>query len=595
MSTAPADPEILALVHQGWDHLKRQCPLAARATWQLALKRAPEDAAARQALDLLANAGDLPAAARAVYRFRPPLGDGRRALWNDRFQGRNLDDLTIAADVFRALALADPTDAAVRFNLALCLAWQAKNAEAVKAIDSFVNLEAERDPDAAVAAWTLAEILRQGAGAEPLADDLSHALIIPWTPDDGDPTRLAASGLIRSLAPPPEQMGIAPTSDVQIYEWLDRPMPEPSAVHSADDLPTVAATIVRSEGTLRLSTPDPIGRFELEQHIGEALGDNRPVQVESTPLPLTLLDADLWTVRLPLGLDDSTRSRLLRETVENYFENEWIHLGRLGLGQAPGVRIGVVGGLTPLGAGRLASAGDMVARVKLAALIRVREQLAARPRVASLYAGYPFDRLRRRVGLEPDDPRTVEPDDYACMGLRELEQLDPAALNKSALIDAYRSAGALLDDDVAARMAAALIERDPSALVRVDAPNLVQTLARHAWTLGNIAEALAWLDRAEAADEHPHPEYEATRAEIQRLAADPDAAMESYRSVPGWHPSSRTDSARRAVEAAKRLEAGGYPEHARRLTARAAELARLAETVDRLRASPDAEPGDPPS
>jgi hypothetical protein len=290
----------------------------------------------------------------------------------------------------------------------------------------------------------------------------------------------------------------------------------------------------------------------------------------------------------------------LRETVENYFENEWIHLGRLGLGQLPGAQIGIMSGLSPLGAGRLASAGDAVARVKLTAVIRLREQLAARPRVAGLYAGYPFDRLRRRVGLDPDDPRTVEPNDYACMSVRELEQLDPASLNEPALFDVYRSASALLLDDVAARVAAALVERDPSALVRVDAPDLVQTLARHAWTRGEIADALAWLDRAQTADaetpgNRPHPEYEATRAEIQRLADDPDAAMESYRGVLGWHPNGRTDSAARAVEAAERLQAGGYPEHARRLTDWAVELARLAETVTRREGGLGVEPGDSPS
>lgn len=595
MPSTPVDPEVLALVHQGWDHLKRQNPLAAWATWQRALKRAPDAAAARQALDVLANADDLPAAARSVYRFRPPLGDDRRARWNDQFQGRDLGDLPVAADAFRALALADDSDAAARFNLALCLAWQGKNTEAIETIDAVVSLEAELDPDSAVVAWTLAEILRQGGGAEPLADDLSHAVVIPWSLEDGEPTRLADPGLIRALAAPPDPLGIAPASDVQIYEWLDRPMPEPSATQTADDLPTVLATLVRSEGTLRLSTPDPLGRFELEQRLEAAIGDDRPVQIESTPLPLTLLDADLWTVKLPMGLDDSTRRRLLREAVENYFENEWVQLGRLGLGQVPGVLVGVVSGLTPLGAGRLASAGDAVARAKLTAVIRVREQLAARPRVAGLYAGYPFDRLRRRVGLDPDDPRTIEPNDYTCMGERELEELDPAALNESALVDAYRSASALLLDDVAARMAAALVERDPSALVRLDAPNLVQTLARHAWTRGEIAEALAWLDRAEALGESQHPEYEATRAEIQRLAGDPDAAMESYRGVLGWHPNWRTDSAVRAVEAAERLRSGGYPEHARRLTAWANELARLAETVHRSKSKLGDEPGDSPS
>src|SRR5262245_50183615 len=38
--------EVLALVHRGWDHLRLQRPLAAWASWQQALRLAPEDRAA---------------------------------------------------------------------------------------------------------------------------------------------------------------------------------------------------------------------------------------------------------------------------------------------------------------------------------------------------------------------------------------------------------------------------------------------------------------------------------------------------------------------------------------------------------------------
>src|SRR5262249_39568206 len=107
--------------------------------------------------------------------------------------------------------------------------------------------------------------------------------------------------------------------------------------------------------------------------------------------------------------------------------------------------------LTPLAAGRLAADGDAIARAKLSAVIRVREQLAARPATAPLYAGYPFDRLRRRLGLEPDSPTTTDPADFACMSSRELAALDPTSLPPNDRAEAARSAHALGDPDLAAR------------------------------------------------------------------------------------------------------------------------------------------------
>ena len=63
-----------------------------------------------------------------------------------------------------------------------------------------------------------------------------------------------------------------------------------------------------------------------------------------------------------------------------------------------------------------ASRGDAVARAKLTAVVRLREQLGNRPSALLLYQGYPFDRLRRRLGLELVYPGAV---DLAGPGLRQ--------------------------------------------------------------------------------------------------------------------------------------------------------------------------------
>ena len=64
MAATSTQDATLALVHEGWNHLMSQRPLAAWGTWQRALRIDPESAAARQALETLASASDLPLAAR---------------------------------------------------------------------------------------------------------------------------------------------------------------------------------------------------------------------------------------------------------------------------------------------------------------------------------------------------------------------------------------------------------------------------------------------------------------------------------------------------------------------------------------------------
>ena len=62
----------LTLVHRGWDHLQLQRPWPAWACWRRALRIAPEDQAATEALAILESADEWPIAARAKSRFFPP-------------------------------------------------------------------------------------------------------------------------------------------------------------------------------------------------------------------------------------------------------------------------------------------------------------------------------------------------------------------------------------------------------------------------------------------------------------------------------------------------------------------------------------------
>jgi hypothetical protein len=466
--------------------LQLQQPLAAWASWQKALRLSPDQAAARQAVDVLASAADLPAAARTVYRFRTPAGEDRRACWNARLEGRDLSDLALAADAFRELADADSDDQSAHYNHALCLAWKGANAAAIAALDRLVALEAITNPDQAADDWALADVLRQGAGAETFADDLNHSMVVDRHSGDGELSRL---GTMLHLEPPIDpNLGRPRFKDVQAFEWLDRPMPAASPSLMLSDLPHVLATVIQTPRSLRLSGPDPVSLAEAQTRLGQSLDDpTRSMRREATPLPFSLLDAAAWTFRLPPGLDLETCRRLTRASIERYYETVWIHCPRHSLDEG-----------TPLEAAKVAARGDRIAGAKLAGVISFREQLGSRSSTSELYGGYPFDRLRRRLGLAPFDTRTLDPGDISSMSGPELDALSATELDDFRLAEACESASGLRDDARTSQFATEILARGHDVLARlnVDRPRLFATLVRHALAQHDSAQALAWLDRA---------------------------------------------------------------------------------------------------
>lgn len=447
ISPSPSSEPPRDLVQQGWWHLQLQRPLAAWASWQQALAHEPGQPAASEALKLLAQAGELPASARMTYRFRQPRLEKSRRAWDQAFQGHDLQVLDQAASAFLAILEDDPSDSAAQYNRALCLAWTARNSEAIACLDASVKLDAH-DPkhfEDAVEAWLLAAVLRQGAGAELLADDFNQTLLIPWGgPGDPEPATLAPPEVLRPIILP-DQRG-QEGEVIEVFEWLDRPMPTAQPSLTQEDLPRVLATLFRTRDTLRLVSPRASALLQIEGFLADYLPDDDHRDRRSTPLPLTLLDASVWTFRLPSGLDEPTRARLTREAVEFYYETLWVQQPRTSLAE-----IGATA--TPIKAAREASKGDPVAKAKLLATIRFREQLAQRPATRALYAGYPFDRLRNRLGLEPDDSASVDLADPSCLNPDQLRALDPQKLDPSALAEAYQAALLFDDEELAARFA----------------------------------------------------------------------------------------------------------------------------------------------
>ena len=387
MSTTSQDGPSTALIHEGWNYLQSQRPLAAWGSWQRALRADPDSVAATQALAALESASDLPLAARTAYRFREAVDSAQRAAWTDRMRSQSDQDLDAMADLFGRLATADPSDSAAWYNRALSLAWMGKNVEAIGCLDRVAGLEAERAFDLAVDAWALAEVLRQGAGAESLADDLRFACTMSWKPAVTSWLLDEFPEIQRVPTPRPPGARAEDISEVEVFEWLDRPVAA-LADHprAAGSPPIVLASVYISGQTLRLSSPRVENLERVEETLFPRLENGAgSVRREASPLPLPFLDADVWIFRVPPGLEPNLADQLSRESVEQYFENNWIHRPRHGLNDR-----------SPLGAALEASRNDAIARAKLTAVVRLREQLGNRPSALFLYQGYPFDRLRRR-------------------------------------------------------------------------------------------------------------------------------------------------------------------------------------------------------
>ncbi len=556
-----SDSLATGLIHEGWNHLQSQRPLAAWGSWQRALKADPDSAAAKRALATLEAASDLPLAARATYRFRKPIDSERRAVWDRAFEGRTDSDLAATADLFGALAASDPLDAAAWYNRALALAWLGHNGEAVACLDRVVDLEAGHAFDQAVDAWTLAEVLRHGAGAESLADDLRYSFTVPWTP--GDTAWLRDEFAELHPISPPQFPGTTEheSRGIEVFEWLDRPLGG-QAVRQLNStrLPKLLASVYAGQQTLRLSSPRRETLEVVEERLLPLLEERgRSIRREAGPLPLPFLDAAAWTFRVPADVEPAVGDQLRRESIEHYMENEWIHCRRQGLN-----------GRSPLEAARERSA---TARARLTAVVRLREQLGRRPAAVALYQGYPFDRLRRRLGLDLDDPSSVDRQELASASAEELDELGIADLHIARLVEAIESAAGLREDARTARFAVSLIAREPPRVDRIDVTAAVAALVRLGMAEGDHGGAIQWIERAKPlADDEQARALDVWRAEILARTDQPEEALRVYRDLINSGPA----SAGLALDAGLTMLDNGHEREAQLLLVTARELARQA-------------------
>ncbi|MFO0908349.1 MAG: hypothetical protein U0794_08305 [Isosphaeraceae bacterium] len=520
-----------------------------------------------------------------VYRFATPGDPTCRALDAQlRATSETLDDLENAAAAFAQIRAEEPEDADALYNQALCLAWLGRNSEALAALDQFVALIVLTDGplDRAAEAWTIGEVLRLGAGAEPLADDLRYVWSVD-RPAHAD-ALLHSWPHLRPVAMPSDPLtGERPLESGHVYEWLDRDLETASDAEPPrpERVPRVLATVIDTNRALRLSTPEPAGFDRLAEPGFERLAQAlAPARKEASPLPIAWADAALGTFRFPAGLAPDVLTALTRGVVERYFETIWIHRPRHALGDR-----------SPLAASRLAASGDRRLGAKLEGVVRFREQLGSRSSHVLLYQGYPFDRLRRRLGLiAADQSGAVDADDITCFSEAELDRLDPATLDEERLIDAFQAASTLQDDGRTARFAAALADREPPSLARLDLTALFAPLVREALRDGDPDQALARLDRAGVISRDPQERatFATWSAEVLARTGRFAAALEMYQNLltelahaPARAASVALDGAETLIDNGATREALDLLLEARSLASQAADR-ELQDRVERL-------------
>ena len=256
-----------SLVVEGREHYRLQRPLAAWASWRRALGFVVDFAPARQALSDLEKTPQFPAAAKSVLRFQPPATPRRRQRWDRLFKNRDLEDLEDASTAFAELAEQDADDDPAWYNYAVCLAWLGRNLESVRTFHHVVALRAAHQLDAAVEAWTLAEVLRQGDGAESLSDDLAYAWILDCDDATAEEWLTSWIGMVPMMSPIDPATGQPQPGAPRAYTWLDRATPPASDEIQLRELPRVLAQVLKFPNRLRLSSPDPIMLDRVYAHI----------------------------------------------------------------------------------------------------------------------------------------------------------------------------------------------------------------------------------------------------------------------------------------------------------------------------------------
>jgi tetratricopeptide (TPR) repeat protein len=488
-------------------------PLALHAALKLALHFTPASDELRQALDsYFGDQSHLPPAARKDYTFLPPtaaLTPERRTAWDQALARAATGKLSDAARAFAELAEADPQNAAAWFNLGLSRAWLGDNRTALEALDRYVQLEPV-EPRAADA-WALGQVLRQGRAMGNDADVIEHSAI--YQIRDPQPV----SQCFQSWQDQRRLLVIRagendPVTSMLILEKVTSLTADPSMA----PLPHLAAYLVIMGDRLRVwhTNRESVAkvRDELRQATGPALMEG-PTASE----PANFNDFLAEALVFPVTITDKTEAeQRVRQQMEQFFEDKWIHQPLPSLGRVPPVD----------------AAGHGTLRKKLRGVVQFLESIGQN-------SGQPYDfnRLRRKLGLleggaAPTATATAAAPDITSLGAAELAALQPESLGTEQLELAFQTSLKLDAKELAGRFGKALVARPPSG-GKTDRYPVFNQLVQLAISGGDTAAALDTLNEGEKADCEQNEgrrrnDYELRRGQIHAKSGEAEAAQDVF-------------------------------------------------------------------
>jgi tetratricopeptide (TPR) repeat protein len=478
------DPEAKDVLAQVYSliadcEMKLQHPVAAHAALATCMRLRPNEEV-RKAIEMLFGTDSrLPASVRIAYTFLSPSpgsSSERRHTWDQALAGAATGKLSDAARAFEQLTNADANDAAAWYNLGLVRAWLGNNREAIDALDHYVSLEPNENQ--AGAAWALAEGLRFGQGMEDQADYVEHSAMFQVR----EPQKI--SNLLQELQRERRLIGVQVDEQQGVLTGIVTDQTGlVTAGACAGMTPHLGAYLMIIGDLFRLwsvssESLDRVRR-DLQQRVGPALSDARMQRG-----PANFGDIVSEALVFPIGVTDRAEAeKLVREYVQRYFEDRWIHRPLKSLNN-----------VAPIDA-----AGHTDLRKKLRGVIQFLEEC-----VTTGAQAYDFIQLRRKLGLDGGTPAASSVSEMAsidinAMGTAELAGLDAEKLTDDQVEDAYRTAQKLDAHELASHFARLLVAR-PARADRTDRFPWYNYLVQRALVEGNADLALGYVDEGEKAD-----------------------------------------------------------------------------------------------
>ncbi|HLN29083.1 MAG TPA: tetratricopeptide repeat protein [Gemmataceae bacterium] len=493
--------------------LKLNRPLAAHAALKISARLRPSEEVQQGLEAIYGEKSRLPAVARHEYTFlsAPKTAAGDRGELDRALAEAATGKLGDAAKAFDRLTSARPDDAAAWYNLGLARAWLGDNAKAVEAFDRYVSLEP--DEGRAAKAWALAEVLRFGQGMEDQSDIVEHSVAF----EIQDPQRLF--DMLQEWQRERRLAGVQVREEEGMISGVV--LDQRTGLVTAGAGPSQPAKIgaylliLGNLLMLRSSNSESLDRARrsLQESAGPSLSPGRPHRGPSS-FGEVLADA----LVIPVGVTDQAEAeRQVRDHVQRYFEDTWIHRPLRSLS-----------GTAPIDA-----AGQPTLRKKLLGVVQFLQDCAAGPAQA-----YDFDRLRRKLGIlggeAPASPAAAAETAPAinAMGAAELSALQPDALAPEQLDEAWRTAQKLDAHELAGRFARAIIARPP-APGQADRYPSFNYLIQRALLDKNTDAALDLVNAGEKADCEQNEgrrrnDYELRRAQVLSKRGEADSARDVF-------------------------------------------------------------------